>query len=392
MTAVFVCAIAILGQASKSATPATAAERVTLKDGTVVLGQIGTSDNRNTLVIIVRRAWANEALPEKSREWHERERPWLKRARGERLQRLETWRRERLAGGRGGDDALVGQLAAEIEHLQGLADDDELPPLMMVALDRRSIAKLDRHGETAGRWLRLGWIAGLPDVETMSATDLKAGLEARNVLTRGDDPAPINALLPMPIENERDWRLRRAATEVQNDKDVWFALYSGALIPEAGGAAGLNVSAMLPSLMQSLTGDAPANPLPAKLKALGEQGRVGVVVTALEFAPDLSGVSVESTLWVRAGDDAGSWQPAVRHAARVRGDEVERGAAVNVENDPTVKGIFDLAGSLGLGDIGPDVKQRALAIGAATQQATARAKAQMNESVSKLALEFGGAR
>ena len=54
--------------------------------------------------------------------------------------------------------------------------------------------------------------------------------------------------------------------------------------------------------LKGLLGEAPAeDPLVARAREVEKRGRVGLVATRLEVAPDLARVTVESTLWVRLG-------------------------------------------------------------------------------------------
>jgi hypothetical protein len=388
----------LIGQAAekKSAPPAAASDRIALKDGAVVLGQVVNQNERGKLVFVVRRAWADARVPEQSKAWRAYETPWLKRARAERLRRLQTWREQRLAGMNAAgaaieDDELLRLLAADIEHLRNLSDDDELPPLMMVALDRKELLKVDRRPENLARLMRQAWNAALADAEEMTPADLRDALEARNVPLAGNDPASVDDLLPLPIETEARWNLRRGATEAMYDKSVWFARFGDMLMPESAAGQGASLTGMLPGLLRSLTGEGPAeDPLPAKLRTLAASGRNAAVVTQLEFADDLAGVRVMSVLWLRGTEGGEGWQPTLRQVAAARGGENAAGVEANLNNDPQVRGIFDVVEGLGLGDVAPEMKQRALAIGGATQRALGQAKGALNEDISALALPFGG--
>src|SRR4051794_14516118 len=75
---------------------ATAADAVTLRDGSGGLGQLVDSPPRNTVVIHVRREWAHKALPEWAGRWESAEEAELARAVRRRRERLTAWRRERV--------------------------------------------------------------------------------------------------------------------------------------------------------------------------------------------------------------------------------------------------------------------------------------------------------
>lgn len=393
--------LAVVPVASDDARPASAADVVTLKDRTVVLGQVENPSDRGKLVMIVGRAWARGALPAKLEAWEKFEEPHRKRARRERLERLGEWERERrdgLAGGgeEAGRDPLLRSLARAIERLQAPEADGSDPALIMVPLDRREVARVERRSRREGRWLRLGWRAGFADVETMPVADLKTALEGRNFALDGDDFVSLEDLLPLPIESEERWRLRRAATEVKADRGAWFVRHGDMVLPERGSGQSLDLVALggignLSSLLRELTGEAPPeDPLPKALRTVAARGGVGAVVTQLTIAADLSGVEVASTLWVRVGDDPSSWKAAGSRTAEVRTEQLRRDAGANIAADPQVKAVFDLAEGLGLGQVTPEMKERALGIGAATQAALGQVRAAAQSDLDALAIPLDG--
>src|SRR5437764_941386 len=83
------------------------------------------------------------------------------------------------------------------------------------------------------------------------------------------------------------------ATGLANDPGGRLLRYQGMVLPEPApgeappAAAGLNAAI---SGLKELLGEAPVDPLPGKLRELGQKGRVGAVVTRLELSPDLSSV------------------------------------------------------------------------------------------------------
>ena len=89
-------------------------------------------------------------------------------------------------------------------------------------------------------------------------------------------------------------------------------------------------------------------------------------MTRLVMAPDLGGVTVETTFWVRA--TGGRWVAYGSRASTVRADDLKPDAGGDLAEDPQVKGAFGIVEALGLA-IPPELKQRSLRIGAATQKA-----------------------
>ncbi len=107
-------------------------------------------------------------------------------------------------------------------------------------------------------------------------------------------------------------------------------------------------------------------------------------MTRLELAPDMSQVSVEATFWVRAGADR--WVPFSTRTATVRPDDVPANAGANIAADPQVQSAFSLVQALGLGHLAPELKERSLKMGAATQQALGTARGALSQDLNLLML------
>lgn len=396
---------AMLGQGES------ASDVVTLKDGTVARGLVVNPDERGQLVLVVRRAWAEAEIPEKAKAWRAAEAPWMARARAERLDRLKTWVQERkAASGTPADDSIAKWVEPKIAELEALGPDQGLPTLLMTAIDRREVKSVSRRPPEISRLLRLGWRSGFADVETMPRDDLKQALQGRGFAPDGDEPVSLAAQLPTPIETDARWLARRAATEILRDGDgARFVRYGGFVAPEGQAGAAMDPMSLISGMLGStLGGDlsglglgdlsglgldlggvgaprAPAaDPIESKLREVAAKGRVGAVLTRLEISPDLAGVRVESTLLARLGPDR--WEPVATRSATVRTDELAAGAGANIAADPQVQAIFQATDQLGLG-IAPEMKQRALAIGTATQTALGRARAALQDDLEGLGLE-----
>ena len=106
-------------------------------------------------------------------------------------------------------------------------------------------------------------------------------------------------------------------------------------------------------------------------------------MTKLQIAPDMSNVTVETTLWIRSGD---RWFAFGTRTATVRPEELEAEAGKGLEADPQVQGAFKVVEGLGLGAIPADLKARSLRIGAATEKALGLARSAFNEDLQALAL------
>jgi hypothetical protein len=332
-----------------------------------------------------------EHAPEWAKRWEMAGRAASARALTQRLERLDAWRRDRTLGAAQAPraDRITVWLARESERLRGLRDNIDgagSSPLLVVHMLPTEMTRVDRHPRSADGLLRQAWLAGLRDPEGLGAAAVRRELEGRGLdLTRRTDPS-IDSLLPPHAEPEASWLTRRAATEVLHDPGLKFVRYQGLMVPDTGAPAAQPLSAFqaLPALGPLLGGDAPADPLPGTLHQLAAKGRCGAMVTRLDIAPDFSMVSVDITLWVRQGTDR--WQPAGSRVVRVRPEQLGPDAGRELADDPQVTQAFRLIEALGLQEISPQVKQRALAIGAATQRALGQARTAAQSDLNSLAL------
>src|SRR3954469_15290098 len=78
----------------------TVADRITLRDGSVVLGLVtsATAGPRGTVEFLVRRDWAEKNLKDHLGRWDRSIAAATRRAAEQRRERLADWRRERAPG------------------------------------------------------------------------------------------------------------------------------------------------------------------------------------------------------------------------------------------------------------------------------------------------------
>ncbi len=367
--------------------PSTAADTITLRDGSVVLGQVlDAADRRGPISILVRRDWAAAHVPERLAAWTRAEAPQIHAAEAQRKQRLEAWKRDRQLANQP-DDRILAWVEAELARLQR-PDRTVETPLLVVHLPRTSIRALTRKPFASQRMLRLGWLSNFPEVETMPLANLAQALEGRGFDPKSTEPVAVDALLPTPLETDGHWALRRAATELVNDSGGRLIRYQDLLLPEpaAGEAppAGVALAGAISTLKNVLGDSPPTDPLPAKLAELGKTGKTGVVVTRLALGEDLAGVTIETTLWVRP--QGSSWLPARTWTTTGRSNDQAAGAGQALADDPQIKAAFGLIDAIGLGEVTPELKQRALGMGAATAQALGKARGDLDRVLSELAI------
>lgn len=374
------------------AATATAADRVILRDGSTVLGLVLSVANgpRGGLEMLVRREWAEGHLKTWASRWDRNLQAGARLAARQRRERLLAWRRDR-APRVPADDRILGWIDRELKRLEDPARSAKTP-IMPVHLSRSDVRSLNRQPPANQRLLQLGWLCGFPDVESMSVDDLKDAVENRGFSADGEQTPSLAGLLPLVPEPDTAWLARRAATELAVDPGLKFLRYQGMILPDvpagqlqAQGLGNLNLAGALGEITRLLDpAQGQQDPLVATLKKIGDSGRVGALVTRLDIPADLARATVECTLWVRTGPL--HWIPAATRSVSVRPDEIPAGEGQNLAADPQVKTAFSIVEMLGLGTIPPEVKNRTLRMGAATDKALGGTRAAINRDLNLLAL------
>lgn len=378
----------LLSAAQSAPNRATAADRITLRDGSVVLGLVTSSASgpRASVEVLVRREWAEANLKDWAKKWDRSLEAGSRLAARQRHDRLTAWRRDR-APSVTADDRIIAWIERELKRL---ARPDPLwrTPLMPVHLARGDVKTMSRQPHANSRLLQLGWLCELRNVETMSPDALADALESRGFDIHGDTVPSLSGLLPLAPEGDMAWLARRAATELSIDPDLRFIRYQGMLLPDAQGgrpAAGLDLASALSAVTKLLDPEqGRADPLAAVLKRVADRGRVGAIVTTMEMPADFARVSVESTLWLRAGGDR--WVPYGARSSSIRPDDLAPDAGKNLAGDPQVGTAFSLVEALGLGTVAPELKQRALRMGAATEKALGTVRSAVSQDLEGLML------
>jgi hypothetical protein len=374
--------------------PASAADRIMLRDGSVVLGVVSatTPGPRGSVEFLVRRDWAEKALNSHAKQWDRSTAASVRQAVQQRRKRLEAWRRDRSRHV-DANDRIVQWIDRELARTAGGA----IPrsALIPVRLPRSEFRGLERRPAGTERLLRLAWVCLLPEPESMPLDELRGALEARGfALDAGgrSQPVALEGLLPPAPESEPVWLARRAASELAVDPDLRFLRFQDTVLPDTGtgglpGGVGLSTAMSELKRLLDLDQGERTDPLLEKLKAVAENGRAGAVVTRLQIAPDMSNVTVESALWIHVGD---RWSPFGSRTATVRPEELGAQAGKGLEDDPQIKSAFKVVESLGLGAISADLKERSLRIGAATEKALGMARSAFNEDLHALELPVQG--
>jgi len=382
-----------------------AAEVVTLRDGSTILGQIlsvpqptkGSGKGAGNfgakgvqpIVVLVRRSWAEAHQKERLTAWVKGAEPELRRNLDRERHRLELWRKERshgLSAEQKSTDRILSWIDGEIERISAPGSVSRWP-LMLVKLPRGEVKSLDRKPAAVSRLLALAWLCDLPEPENMTADQLKEGIAGRGLVADTSRPVALDGLLPPVTENEAHWLARRAATEVTVDPDLRFIRFQDFVLPDSKEIQSIDqigIASGLSGLKNLLNPEENRqDPLVEKFEKIEASGRSGALVTHLTISPDFASASVEITLWVKAG--ARKWLPAGSETATTRTEELGADAGKELADDPQVQSAFKIAEALGLGQVVGDLKQRSLRIGAATQRALGQARSASETSLDTLA-------
>lgn len=365
-----------------------AADRVTMRDGSVIRGAIISPHATHGMVeIVVRRGWAEQHAKTHLKHWDRLGSTAVHRAIEQRRTRLEAWKKERQqAQGVGADDRILRWIDRELARLADPARAAHTP-LLAVRIPRSEIGEVHRGPAGAARRLMLAWQAGLADPESLTAAELADALQARGFAADGgepDRPISLEGLLPPASEPDALWLGRRAATEIAVDDGLRFLRYQGMVMPEAQGGvpfagAGIDPSMVMGELKRLLDPAAAAadanrpDPVHEKLRTVAARGRSGAVVMALVIAPEFDGATIETTFWVRSAE--GRWKVYGMRSTTVRAADLRPGEGNDLAQDPQVKKAIGLVEALGLGSVPAELKQRSLQVGAATQKALGLARA-----------------
>ena len=384
-----------------------AVDAVRLRSGERLLGAALGESKDGTLQMAVQRKWLRDALPEYYRSVVADEAAEQRVITKKLVERIDQWVREVEArpGSENASRQLLGFLQDQRQQLKDLleqlqSDEGERDSaagldtqFVLLDLSRNRIASRMIQTPERRRIALLAWRERFREVETQSADQLREALESRKIdVADNGDPVDLSDRVPPAAQSDDEWAARQAIVESGFGQLLEFQGTGGALFRTDGGAAQVDVAAMLPQLLESqLTSqlaDLLAEPgfgnagsgrrKPAvKSAALGpaireaEQfGRRGFRVTQLDL--DLNGgrarVTEQFVAKLPGGDWKVVWSETVAEDARKA-----RGAAEEqIANDPQVKQLLRIAEQLG--GAGGQAKT-AVRFGAATMAAQQSAAA-----------------
>jgi hypothetical protein len=413
----------------------TVADRIVLRDGKNLLGQLVESSNDGFLTVVVRRDLVKKTLPNWAGPWEAAEKESIAAALQQRRERLVAWRRDRpteLAQG----DRITTWLDRELSRDTATGAQ---PTLMAIRLDRNDVSAVERRSDSAAQALRAAWALGLADPETIAPATLKELIAGRGMNLADDATIALDRLLPPFLEREDHWLLRRAATEALNDNGLRFIGFGSNILPEpipgqpldpsagialvegvirdALGAGRVNAlplgigglaargRGMLPipipgnaldlatgarlaeGAVRDVFGAGVADPLHLKLGAVAGRGQAGMILTRIVLAADLASASAESTLFYYNGSN---WDRALWRSQTLEVGSVPPIVSKLVGADPQVKAVKNLIDSIGAGFVTPEMSERGLAVGTTVGGAVVLARTALIRALTELAFDVEG--
>ena len=365
-------------------------DTVLLKDGRTIVGQvIDPAPRAGGAAILVTRARADKEWPDLLKRADDLEAPRRQKARTVLVRSLRQWKAERKSAAGDRISQWIELALAEAQKPEGSTSSQ----LVELRLKSAEIKTVTKQGREARVKLAKAWEVGVDGAEDFSSADLDQALQGRGVDPKAIGPVSLDRLLPPKTESGDRWLIRRAATEVQNDEGLRFLKYESMIMPEPAPGQAPNLQTALGSignLTSLLSGEAPRDPWPDRLREVEARGRVGAVLTSLRMSADFTQVSVEVTLWVKLGPDR--WVASGTRSGVMRTDALPANAGAELANDPQVKSIFQVVEGLGLGQVPEDLKRRSLNMGSATKQALGMARETADRDLQSLAIDLSSPR
>ena len=168
------------------------ADRIVLRDGKELFGQVDDSSAGPMWTILARRELVRKTLPNWATRWEDAEKVANAAAIDQRRERLAAWRRERPQEWSPGDQ-ITPWLDRELAQAAGPVTPSTL---MAIRLDRDDVSAVERRSDTAAQVLRCAWMLGLESPETTSIAKLKDSIAGRGMTLQDDEPIAVDRLLP----------------------------------------------------------------------------------------------------------------------------------------------------------------------------------------------------
>lgn len=282
-----------------------------------------------------------------------------------------------------GDTPYRFFLETELERTRGwLAQETPAPSeLILWTLPAVDVARWNRASANQQKLAWWAWYKQIDAPESAAASKLKSQLEELRVDLRSDPPDLGLRFQAVP-QTEDEWNARLAIVRYSWAKSVEFQGTPDLMVRIEDRTQPADVAALLAQSMKGQTEN-----LLEELLGNGKRGQRGrsrdwvqecvkklkpeetyFRGTCIEVDATSGSASLESVFAVQL--TSGNWQRIWRDELVVSADQVDNKAVQQLEADPQIQSLKQVLGTLGVG--GNDALDRALRVGAATQQAQAQ--------------------
>ncbi|MCP4169592.1 MAG: hypothetical protein GY758_02325, partial [Fuerstiella sp.] len=335
-----------------------------LQDGTRLLGASVPSENERTDSILVRGEWLKQNVPElyvrltsATKKGHVSQDPVIL---------LLTAHIESLESADVRDIERVGFLRERLRNLEQREAGDVTPDVIIVEfsdkLVRRKLLKKPNVRDLAG----FGILNSVADVESLSQADVQAALQEIPATER------IRSL-PTEYVEDAENRFRRILLQTDrifgrtcriilhasryiseqdanaNPETLALDLLAGQVQSQLSALLNEDFSAPAGELLSGQNAPAHGQSLPSQAAIIAVRQQADVVeVSEMKLNAAAGSASVTIDLYDRTGNAAG-WKFVGRVTGTATSQDISSGQQENIANDPRVKQITQLFGSLGAG-------------------------------------------
>jgi len=388
----------VAGAAEPTGPKRFAVDFLTLKTGTQLRGALLGKDDDGVVSMAVQRDWLTERRPALLAEHIRQEQAEALRNATILADRIRAWIADTTE-----PQLKIAFLQTELDRatmtLTALAKPAGVKTQFVVLrIPRQDIRSTFQQSPRNRQIAVVAWSEQLKDIERREATDLLAELKQHGITDPATEPVDLTDRVPAQPETAHQWAARQAIIDYHFGRKLNFQGMGGALFRTGDGAKPLNLSQLLPQLLQAQLGSlnvigeilgepgfGPQKPGPAghatgkalaTAIATAEREKVSCFrVTQVELQIARRQAQVRQQFLVHMPD--ASWQAVWQTTVTQDASKPRPGLEQQIQDDPQIGQVLKLAGGLG-GARGNPV-ETAVRFGGATMEAQKTADRQFFE-------------
>jgi len=315
-------------------------------------------EDRQSVSIVVRRAWLEKTLPDFWKEHAASEEAALKKDRETLKQRMESWREDYEGNDRKVIDGFLDD-NTKLLNLDAPIDVSDLE-FTVVNVDRKLVRRTFTQTQDRHHLAGVAWSERVEGVETTNASVLKRKLEQREVEIEGYE-LKLGNEIATTLESDQQWEARKALIEFGLLSRVEYQGTNGIFMPRG---ANVDPGEAMKALMQGGLG------------GLSQIDQLGKELGLPEFQDKNRGRTRDHQRWLPLASFSNS-----ASVEQQSTDDVDL-----VEQDPNVARVLDIAKQFGVAD--EKTLKMALRGGAATKKALEKSMTEMDEFVQEYSFEI----